>query len=93
MKVKIINNKIVEVNTVQSDIDLPDNLVGTSLSKWLYIDNQFVENPDWADLTVNPTEEDSIEYIKKWMDWAGIAYDLNDTKSDLLQKIDIIQND
>ena len=39
--VKIINQKIAKLDTIQSEecnIPLPDELVGTSLSKWIYID-------------------------------------------------------
>lgn len=56
MKVRIINGKIAELNTDNSNVELPPEYLGTNLSQYLYdgrnwsIDPDYPDTPDWAGL-------------------------------------------
>jgi hypothetical protein len=57
MRVRIINNHIAEVNNLQSPgevVELPDELVGTHLSRWLYVEGEFIVDSDWENPDLNP---------------------------------------
>jgi len=52
MDVKIVNQRIAEVNNPKSSglvVKLPKELWGTHLSKWLYIDGLFQSDPTWEE--------------------------------------------
>jgi hypothetical protein len=53
--VRIINNKIAELDTgsPSCNIELPNELIGTHLDKWLYINSQFVEDENWTNPDLN----------------------------------------
>jgi hypothetical protein len=57
MKVRIVNERIAELNTVNSNVELPPEYLGTNLSQYLYdgqnwsIDPDYpVDTPDWTGL-------------------------------------------
>ena len=87
MKVKIINQKIAEVNTKNSDLDLPESLIGTSLSKYLYSNGEFTTNSLWVDVSQDFDINSDIVLLKKFLDWVGLSYLETDTKEVLLLKI------
>ena len=88
--VKIINQKIAKLDTIQSEecnIPLSEELIGTSLSKCLYINGQFIEDTNWVDVSTTPTESDTIEYIRKYCNWIEVTYTQENTKTELVTKI------
>ena len=56
MKVRIVNGRIAELNTDNSNVELPPEYLGTNLSKYLYdgqnwsIDPDYPDTPDWTGL-------------------------------------------
>jgi len=56
--VRIINNRIAELDTgsIYCNIVLPDELIGTHLSKYIYENNQFNIDPDWTEPIGEPPE-------------------------------------
>jgi hypothetical protein len=56
MKVRIIDGRIAEVNTKTSNVDLPDEYLGTHLSKYLY-DGDWSLDPEWVEPQDTPPEE------------------------------------
>ena len=56
MKVRIVNERIAELNTVNSNVELPPEYLGTNLSQYLYdgqnwsIDPDYPDTPDWTGL-------------------------------------------
>ena len=57
MKVRIVNERIAELNTLNSTVELPPEYLGTNLSQYLYdgqnwsIDPDYpVNTPDWTGL-------------------------------------------
>jgi len=55
MNVRIINQRIAEVNNPKSTgliVALPEDFLGIRLSQWLYIDGNFQIDPEW----INPDE-------------------------------------
>lgn len=56
MKVRIVNERIAELNTLNSTVELPPEYLGTNLSQYLYdgqnwsIDPDYPDTPDWTGL-------------------------------------------
>jgi hypothetical protein len=49
MKVKIDSNgKICEFNTCECNIDLPQNVMGTHLKSWTYVNGQWSQDPNYV---------------------------------------------
>ena len=72
MKVRIVNERIAELNTVNSTVELPPEYLGTNLSQYLYdgqnwsIDPDYpVDTPDWTGLRADLL---SSSTVAAWFD-------------------------
>ena len=81
MKVRIVNERIAELNTLNSTVELPPEYLGTNLSQYLYdgqnwsIDPDYpVNTPDWTNFNlamILPETESSFEV---WLSQFKPAY-------------------
>jgi len=47
MLVKILNGKIVEINTSESNIEIPPEMMGTDFRAWTYNNGQWTKDPNY----------------------------------------------
>lgn len=49
MKVKVdASGKIIELNTCECNVDLPEEVMGTHLKSWTYVDSVWTQDPNYV---------------------------------------------